>query len=162
KSFSFVAFEWLEGFALVDLLRARRALTLRELLFLLRQVASAVDAARQWGMRLELSLRDILVHFPDSFLDPASSNVLLRCPLDEWPTFLVKLSLLGEIKELEAAAEGFQERTMISDVKPQQDVGQLGILAYELLGGKPGGFTPLANVSERGNEILRSCLTPGR
>ena len=162
KGFSFVAFEWLEGFALVDLLRARRALTLRESLFLLKQIASAVDAARQWRMQLEISLRDILVHFPDSLVDPAASNVLLRCPLDEWPTFVVKLSLLGEIKELEAAAEGFQERTMISDLKPHQDVVQLGILVYELLGGKPGGFAPLANVSERGNEILRRCLTPGR
>ena len=75
---------------------------------------------------------------------------------------MVKLSLLAEIKELEAAAEGVQERTMISDLKPQQDVVQLGILVYELLGGKPGGFAPLANVSERGNEILRRCLTPGR
>ena len=163
KGFSFVAFEWLEGFALVDLLRARRALPLRESLFLLKQIASAVDAARQRAMQLEISLRDILVHFPDSLVDPAASNVLLRCPLDEWPTFVLKLSLLGEIKELEAAAEGFQERTMISDLKPRQDdVVQLGILVYELLGGKPGGFTPLANVSERGNQILRRCLTPGR
>ena len=76
--------------------------------------------------------------------------------------FRGETSLLGEIKELEAAAEGFQERTMISDLKPHQDVVQLGILVYELLGGKPGGFAPLANVSERGNEILRRCLTPGR
>jgi serine/threonine protein kinase len=162
KNFSFVAFEWVEGFALVDLLRARRALTLRELLFLLKQIASAVDAARQWGMKVELNLRDILIHFPDSFVDPAASNVLLRCPLDEWPAFVVKLSLLGEIKEIEAAAEGAEERTMISGAKPQQDVVQLGILVYELLGGKPGGFAPIANVSEKGNEILRRCLTPGR
>jgi formylglycine-generating enzyme required for sulfatase activity len=51
---------------------------------------------------------------------------------------------------------------MISNVKPERDIVQLGILAYELLGGKPGGFTPLANVSEEGNEVLRKCLTPGR
>jgi serine/threonine protein kinase/formylglycine-generating enzyme required for sulfatase activity len=162
KDFSFVAFEWVEGFPLIDLLRARRALTLRELLFLLKQIAAAVDAARQWGMNVEMNLRDILIHFPDSFVDPAASNVLLRCPLDEWPAFVVKLSLLGEIKEIEAAAEGAEERTLISNEKPQQGVVQLGILVYELLGGKPGGFAPLANVSEKGNEILRKCLTPGR
>jgi serine/threonine protein kinase/formylglycine-generating enzyme required for sulfatase activity len=162
KNFRFVVFEWLEGFPLVDLLRARRALTLRELLFLLKQIASAVDAARRWGVKLEMNLRDILIHFPDSFIDLAASNLLLRCPLDEWPAFVVKMSLLGEIKELEAASEGFEGRTMISGVRAQQDVVQLGILVYELLGGKPGGFTPLANVSEEGNEILRKCLTPGR
>ena len=162
RNFSFIAFEWLEGFALVDLLRARRALTLREMLLLLKQIASAVDAARQWGMKLEMNLRDILIHFPDGFVDPAASNVLLRCPLDEWPAFVVKLSLLGEIKELEAAAEGIEERTMISNAKPQQDAVHLGILVYELLGGKPGGFAPIANVSEKGNEILRKCLTPER
>ena len=39
---------------------------------------------------------------------------------------------------------------------------RLGIVAYELLGGKPGGFAPLANVSEKGNEVLRKCLTPDR
>src|SRR5205823_1768836 len=36
------------------------------------------------------------------------------------------------------------------------------ILAYELLGGKAGSFAPLANVSEKGNEVLRKCLTPDR
>jgi serine/threonine protein kinase len=160
--FSFVTFEWVDGFPLVDLLRARRALTLRELLFLLKQIAAAVDAARQWGMTVEMNLRDILVHFPDSLVDPAASNVLLRCALDQWPVFVVKLSLLGDIKEIEAAAEGAEERTMVLNEKSQQDVVQLGILVYELMGGKPGGFAPLANVSERGNEILRKCLTPGR
>jgi len=162
KNFRFVVFEWLEGFPLVDLLRARRALTLRELLLLLKQIASAVDAARRWEMKLEMNLRDILIHFPDSLIDLAASNLLLRCPLDEWPAFVVKMSLLGEIKELEAASEGLEGRTVISGIKSQQDVVQLGILVYELLGGKPGGFTPLANVSEEGNEILRKCLTPGR
>jgi serine/threonine protein kinase/formylglycine-generating enzyme required for sulfatase activity len=162
KNFRFVAFEWLEGFPLVDLLRARRVLTLRELLFLLKQIASAVDAARRWEIKLEMNLRDIFIHFPDSLIDLAASNLLLRCPLDEWPAFVVKMSLLGEIKELEAASEGLEGRTMISGVRVQQDVVQLGILVYELLGGKPGGFTPLAHVSEEGNEILRNCLTPER
>jgi serine/threonine protein kinase len=160
KNFSFIAFEWVEGFALIDLLRARRALTLRELLFLLKQIASGLDAASQQGMKVEMNLREILIHFPDSFADQAASNLLLRCPLDEWPAFLVKLSLLGEIKQIEAAAAGAEERTMISNAQPQQDIVQLGILVYELLGGKPGGFAPLANVSEKGNGILRKCLTP--
>ncbi len=80
KTFSFVVLEWLEGFPLVDLLRARRALTLREMLMLLQQIAPAVDAARELNLRLEMNLRNILVHFPESFAEPAA-NVVLRCPL---------------------------------------------------------------------------------
>ncbi len=95
KNFSFVVLEWLEGFPLVDLLRARRALTLREMLMLLKQIAPAVDAAREANLRLEMNLRNILVHFPESFTEPAA-NVVLRCPLDEWPAFVVKMSLLAE------------------------------------------------------------------
>ena len=161
KTFSFVVLEWLEGFPLVDLLRTRRALTLREMLILLKQIAPAVDAARAANLRLEMNLRNIFVHFPESFAEPAA-NVVLRCPLDEWPTFVVKLSPLAKVKELEASAGSVEQQTIVSEAKPQRDVVQLGILAYEMLGGKPGGFAPLANVSEEGNQILRKCLTPDR
>jgi formylglycine-generating enzyme required for sulfatase activity len=153
--------EWLEGFPLVDLLRARRALTLRELLLLLQQMAPAVDAAREAHLSLEMKLRNIFLHFPENFAEPIG-NIVLRCPLDEWPAFIVKMSLLETIKELEASAGSAQEQTIISDLRPQQDVVQLGIVAYELLGGKAGGFAPLATVSEKGNEVLRKCLTPNR
>jgi serine/threonine protein kinase len=161
RSLIFIVLEWLEGFPLVDLLRARRALTLREMLLLLKQVAPAVDAAREANLSLEMKLRDIFLHFPESFAEPVA-NIVLRCPLDEWPTFVVKMSVLEKVKGLEASAGSAQEQTVIFDLKPQRDVVQLGIVAYELLGGKPGGFAPLSTVSERGNEILRKCLTPDR
>ena len=161
RSLSFIVLEWLEGFPLVDLLRARRALTLREMLMLLQQIAPAVDAAREADLSLEMKLRDIFLHFPESFAEPVA-NIVLRCPLDEWPTFVVKMSVLEKVKGLEASAGAAQEQTIISDLKPQRDVVQLGIMAYELLGGKPGGFAPLSTVSEKGNEILRKCLTPDR
>src|SRR3984957_15500323 len=54
RNISLIVLEWLEGFALVELLRARRALTLREMLLLLRQVAAAVDAAREAHLSLEI------------------------------------------------------------------------------------------------------------
>jgi serine/threonine protein kinase len=161
RSLSFIVLEWLEGFPLVDLLRARRALTLREMLMLLQQVAPAVDAAREANLSLEIKLRDIFLHFPESFAEPVA-NIVLQCPLDEWPTFVVKMSALDKVKGLEASAGAAQEQTIIFDLKPQRDVVQLGIVAYELLGGKPGGFTPLSTVSEKGNEILRKCLIPER
>jgi serine/threonine protein kinase len=161
RNVSFIVLEWLEGFPLVDLLRARRALTLRELLLLLQQIAPAVDAARDAHLSVEMKLRDVYLHFPESFAEPVA-NIVLRCPLDEWPAFIVKISLLETIKTLEASAGPAQEQTIVSEAKPQRDVVQLGIVAYELLGGKPGGFAPLATVSETGNEVLRKCLAPDR
>jgi serine/threonine protein kinase/formylglycine-generating enzyme required for sulfatase activity len=155
--FSFVVLEWLEGFPLIDLLRARRAVTLREMLMLLGQMAPAVDAAREASLRLEMGLRDIFVHFPESLAEPAA-NVVLHCPLDEWPAFVVKMNILGNLKELERSTKLAEEESIVSDAKPQRDVVQLGTLVYELLGGKPEGFAPLTNLSEKGNEILRDCI----
>jgi serine/threonine protein kinase/formylglycine-generating enzyme required for sulfatase activity len=161
KNFSFAVLEWLEGFALVDLLRARRALTLRETRMLIKQIAPAVDVARAANLTLEMNLRDIHVHFPEGFAAP-SADVVLHCPLDEWPAFVVKLDALGKAKELEPSATWFGERPPFGNQTPNHDVIQLGIVTYELLGGTAGTFTPLATLSEDGNRILRQCLTPGR
>ncbi|MBV8378379.1 MAG: protein kinase, partial [Verrucomicrobia bacterium] len=159
RNIGFIVLEWLEGFPLVELLRARRALTLREMLLLLQQTAPAVDAAREAQLTVEMKLREIFLHFPESFAEPVP-NVLLRCPLDEWPSFVIKMNPLGKIRALESSAIPVEEQTIVSELKPQRDVVQLGILTYELLGGKAGGFAPLASVSEQGNEVLRKCLTP--
>jgi serine/threonine protein kinase len=161
KNFSFAVLEWLEGFPLVDLLRTRRALTLRETRMLLKQIAPAVDQARAAGLMLEMSLRDIFVHFPEGFA-ALSADVVLHCPLDEWPAFVVKLDALGNAKELESSATWFGDRPLAGNQTPHHDIIQLGIVTYELLGGTAGTFTPLANLSEDGNRILRQCLTPGR
>jgi serine/threonine protein kinase/formylglycine-generating enzyme required for sulfatase activity len=161
KNFSFAVLEWLEGFSLVDLLRARRALTLRETRMLLKQIAPAVDDARAANLTLEMNLRDILVHFPEGLGQP-SPEVVLHCPLDEWPAFVVKLDAIGKAKELHPSATLVGERPFLSAQTENRDIIQLGIVTYELLGGSPGSFTPLAALSEEGNRILRQCLTPGR
>lgn len=161
RNFSFAVLEWLEGFPLVDLLRTRRALTLRETRMLLKQIAPAVDEARAADLMLEMSLRDIFVHFPEGLAAP-SADVVLHCPLDEWPAFVLKLDALGKAKELEASATWFGERPLAGNETPHHDIIQLGIVTYELLGGTAGTFTPLATLSEDGNRILRQCLTPGR
>ena len=160
KGFGFVVLEWLEGFSLVELLRARRELTLRETLQLLEQIAPAVDAARTLGVRLELDLRHILVHFPDGFTVP-EAPVILRCPLAEWPTFAVKLNPLAAIPGPAAADTAACEQTLVERPAAGCDVVQLGALTCQLLGAKPGTFTPLANVPEQGNEVLRRCVVPG-
>src|SRR3984893_14471479 len=131
------------------------------MIMLHKQIAPQRAATRDAHLSLEINLRDIFLHFPESFAEPVA-NVVLRCPLDEWPVFVVKVSLLEKIKMLEASAGPAHEQTIISELRPQRDVVQLGIVAYELLGGKPGGFAPLATVSENGNEVLRKSLTPDR
>ena len=157
--FGFVVFEWLEGFPLVELLRARRELTLREALLLLAQLAPAVDAARAAELRLEMDLRHVLVHFPDGFEEPAA-NVILRCPLAEWPAFTVKLNPLGAPREDAEEVTAACGQTQVAGAKPGGDVVQLGALVCELLGGKPGAFSPLANVPEHGNDVLRRSVSP--
>src|SRR6202022_4691325 len=112
RNIGFIVLEWLEGFPLGDLLRSRRALTVREMLLLLQQIAPAVDAAREAQLILEMKLRDIFLHFPESFAEPVA-NIVLRCPLDEWPAFVVKISLLEKIKTLEASAAPAQEQTIV-------------------------------------------------
>lgn len=157
-SLGYVVSEWLEGFSLLELLRARRELTLRETLSLLGQIAPAIDAAREIGVRLAMELRDVLIHFPEGL--EQDEQVILRCPIVEWPVFIVKLDPLGgldEIDELCASAD----RTMVGarDACRPLAIAQLAGIAYDLLGGKPGSSGPLANVSEQGNVVLRRALS---
>jgi serine/threonine protein kinase/formylglycine-generating enzyme required for sulfatase activity len=159
-SVGFVVLEWIEGFSLLELLRVRRELTPRETLTILEQIAPVTDKARDLGLLVELQLRDVLVHFPEG-LGQSDQAVILRCPMAEWPAFIVKLNPLGCIREVESAEGEEAERTMVA--APQRDPGgnivQFGGLAHDLLGGKQGRFTPLANLSESGNAVLRRCLT---
>ena len=158
-AFGYVVSEWLEGFALVDLLRARRELTLRETITLLEQIAAGIDAACALGLRIELRLRDVFIHFPEGFEEP-NAQVILRCPLAEWPAFVVKLDPLGKIDELDTAATFAGERTRVGSTENCPAViAQVAALAYDLLGGKPGTFAPLANVPEEGNDVIRRALS---
>jgi serine/threonine protein kinase len=158
-TFGYLVSEWLEGFTLLELLRARHELTLRETLTLLEQIAAAVDVARDLSIPLTLDLRYVFVHLPEGFGE-LDEQVMLRCPLAEWPAFAVKLDPLGGLEALQAA-EADCERTMVqkSEAGRPSAIAQLAALAYDLLGGKPGASAPLANVSEEGNDALRRALT---
>lgn len=154
-----IVLEWIDGFSLCELLRARHELPPREVVVLLDQIAPAIDAARRLGIQLELSLRDILVAFPEDG-NESGDDVMLRCPLAEWPNFVVKLNPLGRLPEFESGDPSLAEQTMVPGPKHGTEVPQLGRIAYDLLGGAPNGFAPLANLPEQGNEILRRCLNP--
>ncbi len=158
-AFGYVILEWLEGFSLLDLLRARHELTLRETLALLDQIAPTIDAARDLQVRLALELRDVFVHFPEGFTE-ADEQVILRCPLAEWPAYVVKLDPLGSLDEMEEKHASC-ERTVVNAPERCRPaaIAQLASLTYDLLGGKPGASAPLANVSEDGNDALRKALT---
>jgi serine/threonine protein kinase/formylglycine-generating enzyme required for sulfatase activity len=160
QSYSFAVFEWLEGFPLSDLLRVRRTLTSRESCLLLKQIAPAMDAALAANLRLGLDLHQVMVHFPEGFGEP-SEDLVLHCPLDEWPAFVIKLDALGRAHEPGDTTAGGQ--TGIQEAaRVEHGVVRVGLLVYELLGGKPGGVTPLPNASEDENRVLRRCLTPGQ
>jgi len=159
-SYCFAVYEWLDGFVLSDLLRVRRTLTLRESCLLLEQIAPAVDAALAANLWLEMDLRQIMVHFPEGFGEP-SEDLILRCPLDEWPAFVVKMEALGRAHEPDDTVTG-DAPGIGGGSRNEQAVIWVGLLVYEILGGKPGGFTPLANASEDENRVLRRCLTPGQ
>jgi serine/threonine protein kinase/formylglycine-generating enzyme required for sulfatase activity len=159
NAFGYVVSEWLEGFALVDLLRARRELTIREVLSLIAQIAPAIDKAGELGVRPALDLRDVLIHFPEGFDEP-NEQVLLRCPIAEWPAYLVKtdpLGVLDEIEDLEPATD----RTIVRSREAFRPttISQLASISYDLLGGKPGASGPLANISEEANRVLRHTIT---
>jgi serine/threonine protein kinase/formylglycine-generating enzyme required for sulfatase activity len=159
SAFGYVVSEWLEGFALVDQLRARRELTIRETLSLIGQIAPAVDKAAELGVRPALQLRDVLIHFPEGFDEP-NEQVLLRCPIAEWPAYVVKVDPLGVLDEIEDL-EPATERTVIGSraaARPTA-LAQLASIAYDLLGGKPGSSGPLANISEEANRILHNTIT---
>ncbi|MBV9488202.1 MAG: SUMF1/EgtB/PvdO family nonheme iron enzyme [Verrucomicrobia bacterium] len=156
--FSFVVCEWLDGFALTDVLRIRQALTVHETLLLLKQIAPAVDQGSAAKLRLDLNLKDIVLHFPAGPREPVTADVLMGCSLAEWPAFVVKLNALGEINALDPGATSRGER-MASFSEKQPSVVSLGILTYAVLGGKAGGFVPLSGLTAAGNEVIRRCLT---
>ena len=159
EAVGYVVLEWIDGFSLLDLLRVRQELPLREVVVLLEQIAPAIDAAKRLGITPEFSLRDILVDFPEGS-EESASDMMLRCPLAEWPAFLVKLNPLGRLVEFERSDPALAGQTHVPAPQHGTEVAQVGRIAYDLLGGTPNGFAPLANLPEQSNEILRRCLNP--
>ena len=152
RNISFVVLEWLEGFPLVDLLRARRALTLREMLMLLKQIAPAVDAAREANLRLEMNLRNILRAFSRK-LRRAGGKRCAPVPAGRMAGVCGQDESFGKVKELEASA---RSRGADNRFRREAAAGRRAAryFAYELLGGKRGGFAPLANCVGGGQRSL--------
>ena len=172
---SFITIEWTEGFSLLEVLRARRELEAVEVLKLLGQAVEGVDHALTAGVkRLDLALPQIFVHFAA----PIDKHALLHHPVTQWPEFVLKLNPLGITRDLSASETWSGEQTVVGRPSPStaaasdssRAIQALGGVVYELLGGtlSPLGtgtdlgarYTPLANLSEHGNEALRFALAP--
>ena len=172
---SFITLEWTEGFSLLEVLRARRELEAVEVLTLLSQAAEGVDHALAAGInRFDLALHQIFIHFAAPF----DKNTLLHLPVTQWPEFVLKLNPLGITRELSASETWSGQQTMVGRPGSSTTVASdsaramqgLGGVVYELLGGAlsplgsgtdhGGRYTPLANLSEQGNEALRHALAP--
>jgi TPR repeat protein len=144
---------------------------------LLPQAADGVDHALGAGLkRLDLALHQVLVHFGEG---PIDKGALLRQPIDQWPKFTLKLNPLGVTRDLSLSETWAGAQTMVGglganpgetpDVRARC-IQALGAICYELLGGtlSPLGFgtsgglryTPLATLSEEGNNVLRRSLDP--
>ncbi len=174
---TFVVMEWTRGFTLVELLRARRELGAEETLRLLPQAAGGIDHALGAGlMRLDLALHQVFIHFEDPSIVKES---LLQLPVQNWPAFSLKLNPLGITHELSLSATWAGRQTIVGgiaaapneneDIRPRY-IQALAAIFYELLGGTispfalssqaPQRYTPLATLSEQGNDVLRRALDP--
>ena len=147
----FVVNEWLNGFALSEVLHAHGGrLPLAETRTLLRQVMLAVDHARENEIGLlDLNLAAIQVHFGGDDLDAPSRRSLLSKPLADWPNFTLKL-------RPRAGEFGGDPETLT-----RESLRQLGQLAAELLGSREASTAGFAGlVSDGGEDAVRLPAVP--
>ena len=182
----FLVTEWIEGFTLLAVLRARGALALPEVLRLLEALAAGFDHARQHGLTwLDWSKHQILFHFPGGFDDEQHRERTLHQPLASWPAHRV---VLGTLHLERSAADG--DETLVNtltrlpapdntdavgapgdDPAAGLEIAPLGRLIHELLGGNRSEaargtlaarshYVPLSSLTEAGNAVLRRAAWP--
>jgi serine/threonine protein kinase len=184
----FLAEEWVNGFSMVDVLRSRGRLGVRETLQLLAQIAPAVDHARAHGLnRVELSLHQILANFTGAAAQSETpvDRTILGSSIEHWPGFSLKLDALGITREAgdsvtwtgdmtimpDAPSLGRDTQTSIRGLVESGHLFSLGALVYELLSGAPPAvarqgdgrsarYVALPALNEAANSVLRQVLSP--
>ena len=154
---TFLVLEWVEGVALLDVLRSRRALPSGEAKVLLMPLAGAFDELGAAG----LSCPDIAVH-----------EILLEGGGMERPKFLpltgMGMRTLAPDATMVASSFAMMKASGAFASHPANAyVYAVGSLAYEMLGGvrggsSMGGYVPIPGLSEAGNAALRKALNPGQ
>ena len=151
------------GFTLQELLRVRRVLPPTEVLVLLKRLAETLDAIGPLGIdAIDLRLHSIAIDFARP--PTASPNDSMLLSISEWPAFNIKFRHIGSVSTTpEATSDG--DETLLPPAQPNRNGGyiqRLGVLVYELLGGKLRNdteFVPLAALSEQGNTALQHALS---
>ncbi len=165
KSGTFLVLEWLEGPALLDLLRSRRALPGIEAKRLLLPLAEAFDALKAAG----LTCPDIAAH---EILLPGAE---IARPATEWPSVQPKFLPLTATGSGSSSPDATMVSSSFALMKAKGAFARhpstayvyaVAALAYEMLGGvragsSSGAYVPIPGLSEQGNAVLKRALTPG-
>jgi serine/threonine protein kinase/TPR repeat protein len=161
---TFLVLEWIEGPALLDLLRARRALPASEAKLLLSPLADAFDELGSAG----LACPDIAAH---EILLPGAD---VGQPVSSWPVCQPRFLSLTTVGSGSASPEAtmvassfalMKERGAFAGSPSTAYVYAVASLAYEMLGGvkagsSMGAYVPIPGLSEQGNAVLKRALTP--
>ena len=169
---SFLVQEWVVGPSLLEILRARRALTAPEVIKLLDNLAPLADHATQKNLQtVDFTLSGVQLTYP-GLIQAAISTQLLQKPLFGWPGLAVKVAAL----DFSSSGPGAEQATWAGSATLIQGAGAgngprgshlrlLSLLAYELLGGQravvetSGRISPVASLTEGGNVVLRRGIT---
>ncbi len=164
----FIVSEWIKGFSLQELLRARREIAWEETLRVTKPLAKVLDFAAERNLLAgRVSLQKIFVEIPHLTEDSVETQ---RKPVLSWPPFIIKVDALSLGQTLsDLLAEPTQTIVDTGGFNfPAGHVQQLAWAVYELLGGvKPVSLAgaaaprlnPVPNLSEPGNSILRLGAT---
>jgi tRNA A-37 threonylcarbamoyl transferase component Bud32 len=171
--------EWVNGFAVYELLRWRHTLKPTELGPLLDPLAETLDFVAGQGLGLvDVSVRKLLVVCP---VDSEGFEALAKGDAQGWSRCVLKLNPLSVAPLLFQSRNGWDRQTMVpatrvlsmtqaeAGLKGTKAVHLYGRLVYELLSGRAPArrsdaqaYIPLAVLDQASNEILRdACVSRG-
>ena len=158
----FVVREWAEGLSLLEILRARRALTTSDVQRLLAALPDTLEAVA--GLQLgftEALLHKLFITSNAGTWRRAEFPSLRTKPVSEWPAFRLRWNPLNFRAPSAGALDEVTRPNEDAEPFTDDPVVVLARLVYELLGGHPGRVTTLTTCSDQANAILRRALEPG-
>ncbi len=158
----FIVREWAEGWSLLELLRARRALTSIDVRQLLAALPEAIDAVSEAQLELtEPLLHKLFVTSNAGQWRRADLPALRALPLPQWPAFRLRWNPMNFRPAYTGTGSEVTRLAEEAEMQTDDPVVALARLIHELLGGRPGGATALTSCSDHINTVLRRALGPG-